>query len=168
VSWTTASEKNNRSFTLQRSDDGNRFSDITTLAGRGNTNSLSKYEYTDNEKKNGGMTYYRLLQTDFDGTSHISPLISGQNCEITGFQVVGLSLEQTPGTASIFIRSEKDERFSLNLCNSMGQSLYVTSEELSSGTNHVKINTLGLSQGMYYLYIKNNSQSLVQKIVIGR
>lgn len=66
ISWATASEINNDFFTILSSDDGFEFEPIGTVDGSGNSNFVSKYEFSD-EKKFSGLRYYKLCQTDFDG-----------------------------------------------------------------------------------------------------
>ncbi|MCC3154536.1 T9SS type A sorting domain-containing protein [Hymenobacter sp. BT770] len=69
--WATASEKNNASFTVERSADGKTFSTIRTVPGAGNTQARTNYELAD-EHPMSGTGYYRLRQNDFDGASTYS------------------------------------------------------------------------------------------------
>lgn len=75
IEWSTASELNNDYFTLERSKDGIRFDLISTIQGNGTVNSTNNYQYTDTNPPLG-LVYYRLSQTDYDGTSEQFPLIS--------------------------------------------------------------------------------------------
>jgi len=68
ITWKTATELNNDFFRLQRSRDAEQFSDIAKVKGNGTTNNVSEYTYVDKNPVNG-IAYYRLIQTDFDGTS---------------------------------------------------------------------------------------------------
>jgi hypothetical protein len=70
LSWSTATELNNDFFTLERSANGIRFDAIATVAGSGTTNETSHYKYTD-QSPLLGMAYYRLSQTDYDGTHEV-------------------------------------------------------------------------------------------------
>jgi hypothetical protein len=66
LTWSTASEKNNSYFTLERSQDGKNFQFVATVEGMGSTNSRTEYSFTD-DSPFSGRSYYRLSQTDFDG-----------------------------------------------------------------------------------------------------
>jgi len=68
LTWTTASEENNQNFTIEKSVDGINFASIGTVEGAGNSSESHDYSFMD---KNNGYdnVYYRLKQTDFDGTS---------------------------------------------------------------------------------------------------
>ena len=64
--WSTASEKNNDYFTIERSSDGITFQTVLTVKGAGNSNQVINYSAID-EKPIDGIAYYRLKQTDYDG-----------------------------------------------------------------------------------------------------
>ena len=66
LTWQTASEQDNDFFTLLRSKDNENYEQIGIIAGSGTSNSILKYDYID-ERPLNGLSYYKLLQTDFDG-----------------------------------------------------------------------------------------------------
>ena len=68
LKWSTASERNNDYFTLEHSVDGINFEVIDRVIGAGTTNERQEYSYP-NAVLQGGINYYRLSQTDFDGTA---------------------------------------------------------------------------------------------------
>ncbi|PKP05360.1 MAG: hypothetical protein CVU11_00195 [Bacteroidetes bacterium HGW-Bacteroidetes-6] len=69
LTWYTASETNNHYFSIEKSSDGIVFENIGNLNGSGNSNRLLMYQFLD-ETPSGGKCYYRLTQTDFDGTRY--------------------------------------------------------------------------------------------------
>ncbi len=73
LSWVTANEINNEYFTIQHSMDGVNFQDVEDINGAGNSNSILSY-FTFHNKPKRGINYYRLMQTDFGGTSSFSNL----------------------------------------------------------------------------------------------
>ncbi|MFN8714755.1 MAG: hypothetical protein ACK5Z2_18045 [Bacteroidota bacterium] len=75
INWTTASEKNNAGFTVQRSFDAQEFTDIDFVSGNGTTSMPHSYSFTDLNTPTG-IIYYRLKQTDYNGSSDYSPLIA--------------------------------------------------------------------------------------------
>ncbi len=74
VVWTTATERNNDHFVLERSDDAINFTEIARVAGVGNSIEPLDYTYTDYDIRNGD-NYYRLWQVDYDGTRTASEII---------------------------------------------------------------------------------------------
>ncbi|MBO7652976.1 MAG: T9SS type A sorting domain-containing protein, partial [Bacteroidales bacterium] len=78
VEWTTATEKNNDYFSLERSDDAINFTEIARVAGAGNSIEPIDYSYTD-YGIHAGDNYYRLVQVDYDGTRTVSEIVVA-NC----------------------------------------------------------------------------------------
>ncbi|MBO7651476.1 MAG: T9SS type A sorting domain-containing protein, partial [Bacteroidales bacterium] len=78
VEWTTATERNNDYFSLERSDDAINFTEIARVAGAGNSIEPLEYAYND-YGIHGGDNYYRLVQVDYDGTRTASEIIVA-NC----------------------------------------------------------------------------------------
>lgn len=64
LNWITKSEENNDYFTLEKSIDGQTFYELGTVKSNGES---GMYEFND-EQIDNVVNYYRLYQTDFDGT----------------------------------------------------------------------------------------------------
>lgn len=75
LNWSTASELNNDFFTLERSNNGSDFVKLGEVLGNGTTNLQTNYSFTD-PSPYLGLSYYRLSQTDYDGTTEIFPVVS--------------------------------------------------------------------------------------------
>ena len=71
LNWEMACEINNESFTIERSDNGNEFTSISTLNGAGNSQVQQSYQYVD-YKPLTGTSYYRLRQRNFEGKNTFS------------------------------------------------------------------------------------------------
>lgn len=79
LNWATATEKNNDYFSIERSNDGVNFKLIQTIKGAGTTGNAMFYSSIDYSPL-PGLSYYRLKQTDYDGKSTYSQIIS-INCQ---------------------------------------------------------------------------------------
>lgn len=66
LKWTTATETNNDYFTISRSKDGEMWENLGRVSGAGTSLSQTDYSLVDMSPY-GGINYYRLTQTDFDG-----------------------------------------------------------------------------------------------------
>ncbi|MDP1725809.1 MAG: T9SS type A sorting domain-containing protein [Bacteroidota bacterium] len=83
LNWSTASEKNNAFFEIERSADveslssNSEWKKVGTVKGNGNSNSIINYQFTDNiEELNKSKLLYRIRQVDFDGNLNYSKIIS--------------------------------------------------------------------------------------------
>ena len=76
LEWATASETNTDHFIIERSLDGIDFSEIAQLTAAGTSMGTIDYAFVD-QAPPGTLTYYRLKQTDMDGTFeyfHVVPI----------------------------------------------------------------------------------------------
>jgi hypothetical protein len=97
ILWSTATENNNEYFTIQRSEDGERFVDMRTVLGAGNSVIPINYSWVDSEPLNG-FSYYRIKQTDYDGNT-------------TQSDIVFVNCNQNPGSFNIVPNPFKEEVF---------------------------------------------------------
>lgn len=75
INWATASELNNDYFIVERSANGENFLSIGEVKGNGTTNNRNDYKMIDTSPLNG-KAYYRLKQTDYDGSFKYSKIIT--------------------------------------------------------------------------------------------
>lgn len=77
--WVTASEINNSYFDLEQSYDMVNFKSIAQVNGAGNSTAIIPYSIVVSRDEQKGI-YYRLKQTDYDGKSTNSSVVSASNC----------------------------------------------------------------------------------------
>lgn len=74
LTWETLTETNNDYFTVERSTDGVDFESLVREEGAGTSFRNLSYRTVDSNPL-PGLSYYRLSQTDFDGTTTYSKLV---------------------------------------------------------------------------------------------
>ncbi|UOQ78006.1 hypothetical protein MUN84_05120 [Hymenobacter sp. 5516J-16] len=74
LNWATATELNAATFTVERSADGTSFQPVATVRAAGNSTTARSYQSADVSPR-PGTTYYRLRQTDLDGTVAYSQVV---------------------------------------------------------------------------------------------
>lgn len=73
LEWASASEANNNFYTIEKSNDTQKWNMVATIDAIGNSSFTTKYEHLSIHEK--GVNYYKLSQTDFDGTTEILGII---------------------------------------------------------------------------------------------
>ncbi len=73
LNWVTVSEINNDYFTIEKSMNGIDFVSVGTVKGSGNSTEKNEYNLVDAKPYNG-VSYYRLKQTDYNGSFTYSEL----------------------------------------------------------------------------------------------
>jgi len=84
LQWTTATEINNDFFTVEHSAPRLEFNELFDVPGAGMSTREIEYEKI-HENPNPGINYYRLKQTDFDGTFSYSKVVSAEVIKPTSF-----------------------------------------------------------------------------------
>lgn len=108
IKWTTATERNNDYFTIEKTKDGQTFEFVAQVDGAGNSTSVLNYSTIDTKPFNG-LSYYRLKQTDFNGAYWYSNLVA---VEFSGNTIFDFNIYPNPSTGeniNIAINSDKNE-----------------------------------------------------------
>lgn len=92
LDWATASERDNRSFTVQRSHNTQEWHDIVTVDAVGNSQQETRYTATDHPVPLG-ISYYRIMQTDLDGSTSYTSIAA---VEVKPGRVEGLLIAPNP------------------------------------------------------------------------
>lgn len=74
LDWSTASERDNDYFTIERSADGHEFTEVMRVDGAGNSTTTLTYSDYDRWPL-PGTSFYRLRQTDLDGATAVSSMV---------------------------------------------------------------------------------------------
>ena len=149
--WQTSREYNNDYFSIQRSADGYQFEDIYQLKGVGESNELHNYSVSDVNPLNG-ISYYRLKQTDIDGTSSISEIRS-----VVFNQKDELLIFPNPVNGELNLQfAEEAEDKNIQFYNELGQQVFIN--EMSVENKFIRqYDTESLPNGVYYFTVKTKS-----------
>jgi hypothetical protein len=166
IKWSTASENNNRMFTVERLASGGAFVPVDSVPGSGNSYSVKNYSIIDKNCVDKSC-YYRLRQADFDGRSTVSKIVAVSCQNNKDFEI--LSLYSNSGedkNLHLIINASEDENFKYSLYNSIGQEMVNSQSSVTKGINNLSLEIEGVSQGVYFFVIKSERRMLVKKIPI--
>ena len=86
IKWITASESNSHYFTIYRSDGFSNYKPIGKINAAGYSNSIKEYCFKD-DKPLEGMSYYKLVETDFNGYNTEYDIINVYNPDKLEYEV---------------------------------------------------------------------------------
>ncbi len=166
INWATATEINNDYFTIEKSKDGKVWEEFMKVNGAGNSSQMIEYFEVDYNPYNG-VSYYRLKQTDFDGTeTTMGPIAVKIEEQLVEFQVypnpsesledVNLNLEGMEGKDVLIV-----------LRDIKGNEVY--SKALVNENNHqvvLKKSDLNLPPGTYLIMATSADQFKSSKLII--
>ena len=163
IDWTTANESNLRAYTIEKSDDGNRFSTATTV--KANNLSGNAYSWLDTYAGNGN-SYYRIMTTEIDGKVTRSAIMkvaggkSNPDMHIFPNPVVN-------NTIHLEIAGQPAGTYSIILLNNNGQAIY--QEKINHpGGDFIKTirPNQNLVKGVYQLQVSTPAnEKITEKII---
>jgi hypothetical protein len=168
LSWETATEVNNDYFTIQRSLDLVSYTDIAVVSGTGNSNAINGYDAYDNEPLLGKTTYYRLMQTDFNGEFETFAPVS-VSCSSDLNDVITLYPNPAATMLNVAMNVESEDTGAINIYNELGQLVKFLKVQSYAGSNNFTMDVSELPNGQYYVcFAMQNKRYPVQKLVVIR
>lgn len=157
VRWSTASEQDNAFFTVERSADLAHWDDVATLAGAGNSSAVLSYGYED-EAPLFGTSYYRLRQTDLDGSSTRSDVVA---VERRAADAVIAYPNPAHDAVQVWAPSLHEAR--LVLLDALGRPVLPA---VSMRSGMATIDVTGLPKGLYHLRSADGSWAGTYRLLV--
>ena len=159
LKWNTETEKNNKSFTIERSKDAGEWETVKTVSGAGNSNVTINYNDYDLMPYDG-ISYYRLKQTDYDKTSTYSNIRAVRFDDLSS---VGINVFPNPSKGAITVASR--EEIDLNLLKIVDVVGKEVNAQFEMENSHA-VKLSGLVPGIYFLMYNDGNNKLGQKVVV--
>lgn len=153
VLWTTLVEINNDFFSVERSANGLDFEVLGMIPGSGNSNALLNYGLLDGEPLTG-VSYYRLKQTDYDGSYTYSPIVA---INLEGINLINVYPIPAVGSAMAVVFSSFETNLSVRVIDLLGRSTLDLNVALREGKNEIPLDLSDLASGMYILSLETKS-----------
>jgi len=169
VEWVTANEVNNDFFTVENSVDRVNWNIVTIIPGAGNSSSTLSYMYLD-EDPQVGVSYYRLKQTDHDGSYAYSDIraVDIQGEALSQFiQFVELFPNPTTGSITWTLNTAITGEYRLSIYDKLSRKVMEKDLYLVQGLNSMSEDISALSNGTYSLVISaKNAQNIATKTLM--
>jgi hypothetical protein len=162
--WDVALEVNTAGYDVEKSTDGAHFTTIATVAYKAGDATGNSYQYND-ATASAGKVFYRIRETDADGSGIYSKTVTVQLGYLTGTLSVFPNPAQNNATVSFNLSS--GTAISLRLFDLNGRELWSRQLEGNAGLNTVSIDVIRtLPDGMYILQWFDKLQPQQAKIVV--
>jgi hypothetical protein len=166
LAWKTVAEMNVSHFVVEKSTDGNDFTETGIVFARGNETDITKYNFSDMiNSEEEGVLYYRLRSVDIDGSFQFSETriiriskLAENNIVITTFP--------NPVTSEVRINlptNWQNRKVVYEVLNLNGQVTKKTESASSSQTE--AINMSNTAPGFYLVRVSCEGQTAQQKII---
>ena len=159
--WSTASEINNDYFTIEKSNNGKDFMFVSEINGKGNINEVVNYQYFDKYEQK---CYYRLKQTDFDGKTKYSEILSVtcKDNNVSAYAFVDA------GTGNIVLKTFGivEDDCIVYMIDYTGRTVIQKSLSLKNIENNIIFTNKGISAGLYNIVLQTSNDIITKQIVI--
>ncbi|MEO6917363.1 MAG: InlB B-repeat-containing protein [Chitinophagaceae bacterium] len=139
ITWSVASETNNKDFVVERSADGSSWTSLGVVNGALNSLAPIKYHF-DDANPASGINYYRVRQRDLDGKSTLSKLVM-----LSWGSVSKMTVYPNPVTNNI-LNLRLMRASTIQVIDNFGKTV-LTKSYATPGL--YMINLQGLSKGVY-------------------
>lgn len=162
LEWETLSEINNDYFTIEKSKDGKVWEEITRIRGNGTTSRKNSYSYGDSNPFEG-YNYYRLSQTDFDGTRESFEPIAVKGKE--NDEQLTIYPNPSPGCIYADYKGSYDKNINFQIRNIDGV-LIKSKLAFPNEISHLELIS-GLEKGLYFVSVhKEGQETQVIKFIV--
>ena len=150
LEFVVASQVNNDYFTIERSVDAYKWNEVGVIAGEGNTNTQVTYNWTDDNPFNG-VSYYRLAQTDYDGTTkRFDPIAVSCESSVTAYSVYPNPANEVLNI-DIELTSYQGNDVEIEIMDINGRKIQSQKVQLDRGYNHLEVDISKIPCGVYMI-----------------
>ncbi len=157
--WTTAMERDNDYFLLERSKDLIQFDAVAQIKAKEGTQDRT-YTLTD-ENPYAGTSYYRLRQVDLSGASSVFPAVA----VVVRSDKYGVFPNPVVGDQQFSLRLDEPQTATITFFNADGRMLPIQKAGIDSGNLLLKMSGK-LSAGVYILTVEERGQTRKHRLVI--
>jgi hypothetical protein len=154
LNWETASEINVKSHIVERSVDGQRWTQVGAVTAKGN--SLKSVKYALEDRNPLVKAYYRLRSVDFDGKENLSNSIAlirkGKNFGIT-------NIYPSPTFSNVIVQfsATSEEKVTVRIMDMTGRLVMQQVTAVVKDINELPITLTDFPSGVYSVTVSNST-----------
>jgi hypothetical protein len=157
--WATATEKNSQHFTIEKSLDGKIFIPVGEVKAAGNSSSARKYIFSYKDAYDN-LAYYRLTETDMNGSIKIFNTEAVKGCEGKNFVSWAYG-----NNINISVNSNVASSYQIELYNTSGVLVMSKEQVFEQGSSTISIPT-EVETGIYFMRVTGGEETQNKKIFI--
>jgi hypothetical protein len=163
LKWSTSVEINSSYFTIEKSMDGQNFNWLANINAIGNSTLRQDYSYVD-VKGIPGSTYYRLSETDKNGSEKIFNIITINGCNQEDKETINV-YPSDDGNIIVNVYSLFNQTIPFTVYDLTGRLVYTDELIAAQGKNSFIVN-LTLATAIYVVKVQTNTIALTKQVPI--
>ena len=162
VDWTTGFEQNVKYFILQRSPDGQQFSNIDTVTPPNHSGTGQSYTYTDHSPFPNN-DFYRLTEVDLDGKIGYYSILEVSLAS----EPAGLNISPNPNTGTVYLELVHSDigPLQISLLDVQGRTIKNWTFEKQSLSWNQSLSLAGVASGTYFIRIQGPTLREARQII---
>jgi hypothetical protein len=166
LSWTTATELNNNSFSIERKTSSSNWQTIGFVKGSGTTTAMNSYNFADKNILSQTIYSYRLKQIDFNSTFSYSKVVQVSTNLINTFELKQNYPNPFNPSTQISFSLAENGLVTLSVYNLLGQEVKtLISRNMEAGSHSISFDASGLQSGVYLYKLTASGSTLTKKMM---
>jgi Ice-binding-like/Secretion system C-terminal sorting domain len=160
LNWTTTTEANINYYAVERSAEQKTWQVLETVRVAGKSSLTPVYTYTD-RLPIAGTSYYRLKETDYDGSTDYGNVIQVKKCGENDSENLMLFPNPSPsGKFELSYPGDRSQIKSIEIFNTLGEKIFGSTSFQSAFDLSDK------SVGVYFVQVHLNSKTINLKVLV--
>ncbi len=168
LDWATALEINNDGFEVERSLDGQLWTNIGWVDGNNNSTVQINYGFSDYNVQKDVRYYYRLKQMDNDGQYEYTDVATAKITGQSTFAVMNFVPNPTAASTRLVITSDVEQSITVDVYDVIGQKMMGGAYDITKGTNQIDFDLRKFAAGPYTAIVSAGNETFSRKIVLTR
>ncbi len=170
LEWSTASEKNNAGFEIERllgrnGQSATSWEKVGFVKGKGTTTEAQSYSFVD--RTASGMVQYRLKQIDFDGTFEYSPIIEVDAGVPRNFELAQNYPNPFNPSTAISYQLPVASNVMLKVYDMLGREVAtLVNARQEAGRYQIMFNATNLASGLYFYRLQAGNFVETKKMML--
>lgn len=165
VNWVAQSQENNAGWFVERSLDGQAFSDIGFVNGHGTTSTPMNYNLDDQNVIPGVLYYYRLRQVDLNGgvsqSEIVTAILPGEL-----INVGDIYPNPSAGVVNVPVATDKAGNLRISITNMLGQEVLGKKYDVQNGYQVITLDLSRLAKGVYQVSFTMQDAKVSKKLIL--
>ena len=163
LQWKAATEDSFSHYSIERSEDGQKFSNIGQLNSK-KVSTVNNYNFSDKSPVNG-INYYRLAMVDLNGRIDYSKIVTAANKIETSFDLQNTIVSINNKNIKVEINSKVAQVINILVADVSGRVLYTNSLQLQTGLNIIDKKISSISTGICFVKVFNTKEVISKSVL---
>ena len=163
LQWESVAEDNFNYYLIERSEDGQKFSNIGQLSTSKTIEATKNYNFSDNSPSKG-INFYRLAMVDLNGAKEYSKTISAENKNEASFSLKSVMISSKNTNIKMEINGKDAQVVNVVIADVNGRIVFTSPIQLQEGQNLINKQLSAVNTGIYFVKLFSTSSTISKSV----